>query len=499
MIKKNVPIGDYMLTKIIGKGSFSNVYKANHKDDINKLYAIKVIRLKGLHKKIINNLDSEINIMMKIQHENITKLHDVIKTNNHIYLIMDFCDGGDLHQYIKKNGKFDENNSKQIFLQIVNGIRFLHSNNLIHRDLKPHNILLSSNGNIKIADFGFITIDTNNMLDTLCGSPIYMAPEILSFKKYDAKVDLWSCGIILFEMLTSYPPFTAVNHIQLLQTIETTDFKIPDDVIISNECMDLLKSLIVVNPKYRISFQNFFIHPFFGEQYNFNDEEYIGRIKNIKEVIQQMKDEIIDIENEIENYDEFKEDNNIIPNYFSSTISNIPAYILNIQIYVESIYRCAVEVGNLGFIKEESKIYADAISVYFKSLHLLFHGISVCEKVFDNNYKNKFLTKIYEYLKNKFSVFLSRVDYIYTNIYNNNDNKIIPCAEKIIYDKAIELIKDASVLYLLSDDIVKVKNLYTISIRLFESLTMDEIPLDDHDKNIIDNFIKQINEINLCY
>ena len=181
----NYIIGNYKILKKIGKGSFSNVFKAHKLNDENEFYAIKIISLKNLSDKIIDNVKKEINIMLKINHENIIKLHETIVTQKYIYLIMDFCDGGDLYKFIKKNGKLTEEESKKYFLEISKGLYFLYSNNLIHRDLKPHNILITSNNILKICDFGFVKESNENMLyDTLCGSPIYMAPEILKYKKF---------------------------------------------------------------------------------------------------------------------------------------------------------------------------------------------------------------------------------------------------------------------------------------------------------------------------
>jgi len=278
--KISVPIGKYILTEVIGKGSFSLVYKANH-IETNEIFAIKVVSTKNLSTKIIDSLENEIKIMLKINHDNIVRLHETIKTKNHICLILDYC-YEDLNKYIKRNGRLSEKQTKNFITQISCGLYFLNKLNLIHRDLKPHNILISESGNIKIADFGFVKeYDSNNMLDTLCGSPIYMAPEILQHKKYDGKVDLWSLGVILYEMVTNELPFKATNHIELLKVIETRKFKIENHIVISKDCYSLLESLLVVNPKNRISFENFFNHSFF-DNYIFEEKENVEEEEEIK-------------------------------------------------------------------------------------------------------------------------------------------------------------------------------------------------------------------------
>lgn len=455
----NYIIGNYKILKKIGKGSFSNVFKAHKLDDENEFYAIKIISLKNLSDKIIDNVKKEINIMLKINHENIIKLHETIVTQKYIYLIMDFCDGGDLYKFIKKNGKLTEEESKKYFLEISKGLYFLYSNNLIHRDLKPHNILITSNNILKICDFGFVKESNENMLyDTLCGSPIYMAPEILKYKKYDSKVDLWSMGIILFEMLTSKPPFIGVNHIDLIRVIDSTELTIPDNITISNDCNDLLKSLIVVDPNFRISFDNFFKHSFF-DNYNFNSIE---------------KFTITPIENYI------KTDN---------AYSEIEI-VLNYNIYLESIYRSASEVGYIGLTKENECKYLEAFSVYMKSLKLLEHALNICDKVI-NNFKNDLICKIQKVIKNKFTLFFIKLNKIYKELENIKEQIYIENADKIIYLYAMEMIKEGAS-YEMLDDIVNAKQFYVWALRLLESLTMDEIPLDEHDNKIINNFISKL-------
>jgi serine/threonine-protein kinase ULK/ATG1 len=155
-------------------------------------------------------------------------------------------------------------------LQLASGLHAMRRSQLIHRDLKPQNLLLTAddlNADLKIADFGFARYvrDSEGMADTVCGSPLYMAPEVLNYQKYDAKADLWSTGAILFEMLVGQVPFTGQNQVQLLRNIQTTEFKIPGHIAkdLSPECIDLLRGLLRRDADNRISFDEFFNHPFF--------------------------------------------------------------------------------------------------------------------------------------------------------------------------------------------------------------------------------------------
>jgi serine/threonine protein kinase len=153
--------------------------------------------------------------------------------------------------------------------QLAAGLKVLRAHNLIHRDLKPQNLLLTAGAvdtaTLKIADFGFArSMQPHDLAETLCGSPLYMAPEILQFQKYDAKADLWSVGTILFELLVGRPPFGGANHMALLRNIEKTDEAVPPHVAAAHspQCVHLLRCLLRRNPIRRVSFDEFFLHPF---------------------------------------------------------------------------------------------------------------------------------------------------------------------------------------------------------------------------------------------
>ncbi|XP_020675984.1 serine/threonine-protein kinase ATG1c isoform X2 [Dendrobium catenatum] len=155
--------------------------------------------------------------------------------------------------------------------QLASGLYVLRENNLVHRDLKPQNLLLSSsneNSVLKIADFGFArSLQPRGLAETLCGSPLYMAPEIMQLKKYDAKADLWSVGTILFQLVVGKTPFTGSTQLQLLQNIiKSNDVHFPPESNLSHECIHLCKKLLRQNPVERVSFEEFFNHPFLSPQ-----------------------------------------------------------------------------------------------------------------------------------------------------------------------------------------------------------------------------------------
>ena len=259
-------LGDYIFSgKKIGKGAFSVIYKGTHKTT-GKVYAIKEISYENLS-KIKNTIKREFTVMKKLDHPNIIKLHEVFfdSENKNVYLVLDYYEKGDLFNFLK--GKpLKEKYAKKYMRQLASGLQYLHENSIIHRDLKLKNILVTNSNDIVISDFGFARDgDSNTMFDTLCGSPMYMAPEIMTNKTYDNKSDLWSVGVIMYELLFGTTPYHAKNLIQLMKKIKKRNVIIPEeyDSLLSDECKELLFSLLNRNPVSRINWDNFFTHKWF--------------------------------------------------------------------------------------------------------------------------------------------------------------------------------------------------------------------------------------------
>lgn len=259
-------LGDYIFsTKKIGKGAFSVIYKGTHRFT-KEVFAIKEISYDNLS-KIKHTIKREFTVMKKLNHPNIIKLHEVFfdSENKNVYLVLDYYEKGDLHNYLKDK-PLKEKYAKKFMRQLSSGLKYLHDNNIIHRDLKLKNILVTNSNDIVLSDFGFARDgDSNTMFDTLCGSPMYMAPEIMNHKVYDNKSDLWSVGVIMYELLFGTTPYHAKNLIQLMKKIKKKDVHIPDEYsgLISEECKNLLLSLLDKNPTNRITWDNFFHHEWF--------------------------------------------------------------------------------------------------------------------------------------------------------------------------------------------------------------------------------------------
>eukprot|EP00892_Ulva_mutabilis_P006893 jgi/Ulvmu1/4576/UM002_0304.1 len=278
-------VGDWELLSVLGKGSFATVYRARHART-GHLAAIKAIGAdKITQDKILQSLQSEINILRSVVHPNIVKLLDYERREHDPegrravthYLVLEYCDGGDLADFLearKRTGSrgLDEDTTRRLLRMLAMGLREMHSRNIVHRDLKPGNILLASQGAhvaVKIADFGFArALEPARLAHTLCGSPLYMAPEVLSEQQYDSRSDLWSVGVMMFEMLVGHVPFSGNNIVHLKKVIDSNEAFLPFDRRdqLSPACQDLVKRLLQKDPNRRLSFEAFFTHPFLSGQ-----------------------------------------------------------------------------------------------------------------------------------------------------------------------------------------------------------------------------------------
>uniref|UniRef100_A0A3B4ZXG5 non-specific serine/threonine protein kinase n=1 Tax=Stegastes partitus TaxID=144197 RepID=A0A3B4ZXG5_9TELE len=263
-------VGDFEYSRkdLVGHGAFAVVFKGRHRKKTDWEVAIKSINKKNLSKSQIL-LGKEIKILKELQHENIVALYDVQETPNFVFLVMEYCNGGDLADYLQK-GTLREDTLRVFLQQIAAAMRILNSKGIIHRDLKPQNILLSYAGRkksnisgirIKI-DFGFARyLQSNMMAATLCGSPMYMAPEVIMSQNYDAKADLWSIGTVIYQCLVGKPPFQANSPQDLRMFYEKNKNLQPIPRETSAQLSDLLLGLLQRNQKDRMDF-TFFSHPF---------------------------------------------------------------------------------------------------------------------------------------------------------------------------------------------------------------------------------------------
>ncbi|KAL8258842.1 hypothetical protein R6Q59_026795 [Mikania micrantha] len=267
----NSLFGKYEVGRLLGCGAFAKVYYAR---DINtgRSVAVKVINKHKIshNAHLISNVKREIDIMRRLRHPNIVKLYEVMATKTKIYFVMEFVKGGELFAKVAK-GRLSESHSRKYFQQLISAIGYCHSRGVYHRDLKPENLLIDENGDLKVSDFGLSAVTgqirADGLLHTLCGTPSYVAPEILTKRGYDgAKADIWSCGIILFVMNAAYLPFNDSNLMMMYKKIYKGEYRCPRWM--SPDLRQLLSRLLDTNPDTRITVDEIKTDPWFRKGYN---------------------------------------------------------------------------------------------------------------------------------------------------------------------------------------------------------------------------------------
>lgn len=259
-VKVPSTLGAYSVEACIGAGAFSSVYKVSRDD---KLFALKVISRNGISESgAKKRLESEIATMKKLSHSNLVRLVDNFEDRENFYLVMDYCPGGTLSEFIHSGPKIRETTAAIIFQQIVRAVQYCHLQGVAHRDLKPENILITRAPTIKITDFGLCgDLTGDQKMTTFCGTPCYAAPECLLKKKYGIATDIWSLGVILFELVTGKYPWPVKNTPQMLKQILHGQYETPTDV--SMQCCDLIRSMLRVNPSNRMTLDAILEHEWF--------------------------------------------------------------------------------------------------------------------------------------------------------------------------------------------------------------------------------------------
>jgi len=234
-----------------------------------KEFAIKCIKKEMVEGEDIKLLRREVQIMKKLDHPNILKLFEVYEDEKQFFLVMELVKGKELFDKIVERGMYSERDASNIIYQVVSAVEYLHECGIAHRDLKPENLLSAGeeeNEVVKIADFGFsksFAGDDAEKLMTSCGSPGYVAPEILTAESYDKSVDMWSVGVIIYILLSGYPPFYADSAPALFKKIMDVKYDFDDSVWddISDSAKDLIRNLLVKEPSKRFSAKQCLDHP----------------------------------------------------------------------------------------------------------------------------------------------------------------------------------------------------------------------------------------------
>ena len=253
--------------KSIGKGGFGSVWKVRHKVT-KQIYAIKVINKDSIVKQnMVEQTNREIEIMYKLDHPHIIKLYSHFEDDEDFCLIMQIASKGQLYSIIKRLKRLDQRTAAQYMREVISAIKYLHTRNppIIHRDIKPENILLDNDGRCKLADFGWSNFeDGNKFRDTYCGTPEYLAPEMVTKSGHNESVDIWALGVLIFEMLTGRTPFNYTgDRIQLFNNIKTLRIVWTDDF--PQLAKDLVGRILRLNPKDRLTLDQIINHQWFKD------------------------------------------------------------------------------------------------------------------------------------------------------------------------------------------------------------------------------------------
>lgn len=264
------PDEDYYIGKIIGQGSTSVVKECYKKEEPKHKYAVKVLEKSTFQKREWYHLSNEITILKGLKHDNIISLGEIYETNQSLFIFMEYVNGGELFEEVGVKGPLSEAGSSRVIYQIADALDYLHSHCITHRDLKLENILVckdstSDDIRIKLSDFGLskkMKLSDTEMMKTRCGTPAYVAPEIILAQEYSNKVDVWSLGVIMFVMIYCKYPFNGDSLSQIFDNIMSGKLDFPSESIqTSQEAQHLLRELLEVNPEKRPCAKDVLQHP----------------------------------------------------------------------------------------------------------------------------------------------------------------------------------------------------------------------------------------------
>lgn len=271
---------DFKTLIILGKGAFGQVYKVQHKVS-KREFALKVVSKDLIAKyQMEKQIENEVRIMYSLTHPNIITLYNHFEDNDNIYLILELSEQGQLYSKLKEKKRLDEKTAAKYLADLVSGLEFMHTRDppIIHRDIKPENLLITASGDLKLADFGWSNFgQEESRRNTFCGTPEYIAPEMVSELGHTEKLDIWAIGIILYELLVGTTPFvpqktSGNSDFALNSNILEAKVKYPSDY--PAIARDLTQKLLKINPNERMSIKQIKRHPWF-KQFKLFDQEQV--------------------------------------------------------------------------------------------------------------------------------------------------------------------------------------------------------------------------------
>jgi len=255
----------YELKDLLGTGAFSQVRLAESKTDSGKLYAVKIIDKTALKGKE-DSLENEIKVLRRLKHPNIVQLLETYEDKSKVYLVMELVTGGELFDRIVEKGSYTEKDAADLIRQVLEAVDYMHDQGVVHRDLKPENLLYycpDEDSKIMISDFGLSKMEDSGIMATACGTPGYVAPEVLAQKPYGKAVDVWSIGVISYILLCGYPPFYDESDANLFAQILKGEFEFDspywDEISVSAK--DFIRRLMCVDVNKRYTCREALQHP----------------------------------------------------------------------------------------------------------------------------------------------------------------------------------------------------------------------------------------------
>ncbi|XP_011307068.1 calcium/calmodulin-dependent protein kinase type 1 isoform X2 [Fopius arisanus] len=263
---KSASVDDkYVLKELLGTGAFSEVRLAESKERPGQMFAVKIIDKKALKGKE-DSLENEIRVLRRLKHPNIVQLLETFEDKHKVYLIMELVTGGELFDRIVEKGSYTEKDASGLIRQVLEAVDYMHEQGVVHRDLKPENLLYYSpdeDSKIMISDFGLSKMEDSGIMATACGTPGYVAPEVLAQRPYGKAVDVWSIGVISYILLCGYPPFYDESDANLFAQILKGEFEFDspywDDI--SDSAKDFIHKLMCVNVEERYTCKQALAHP----------------------------------------------------------------------------------------------------------------------------------------------------------------------------------------------------------------------------------------------
>ncbi|XP_045075963.1 serine/threonine-protein kinase 33 isoform X4 [Coregonus clupeaformis] len=298
----------YSFGRKLGQGSFGVVCEATH-NETRKKWAIKKVNKEKAGSSGVKLLEREVSILKRVNHAHIIHLEEVFETQKRMYLVTELCEGGELKELLQKNTRFTEEETRHIISSLAEAIVYLHKKDIVHRDLKLENILVKSyhHGidndmiNIKVTDFGLSVkkggVGSENMLKATCGTPIYMAPEVINAHEYSQQCDVWSIGVIMYMLLCGEPPFIASSEERLFEMIKKGELNFDGPVwdTISDAAKKVLSCLLKVDPAHRITANELLDNPWIT-----GDTNTPATPKNVLEMMRLFRDDPEEAESEEE-------------------------------------------------------------------------------------------------------------------------------------------------------------------------------------------------------